>query len=74
MASPAGYRTRVTNVKGWCPRPLDDGDRVINGIFRDISVFAVSFNFHHLNPHVVAVKGRVLHLYATDFQEDYNLA
>ena len=23
---PNGIRTRVTNVKGWCPRPLDDGD------------------------------------------------
>lgn len=24
---PNGIRTRVTNVKGWCPRPLDDGDQ-----------------------------------------------
>ena len=23
---PYGIRTRVTNVKGWCPRPLDEGD------------------------------------------------
>src|SRR5262249_24388723 len=22
---PDGIRTRVSNVKGWCPRPLDDG-------------------------------------------------
>jgi hypothetical protein len=26
---PNGIRTRVTNVKGWCPRPLDDGDKAI---------------------------------------------
>jgi hypothetical protein len=24
---PYGIRTRVTNVKGWCPRPLDERDR-----------------------------------------------
>jgi hypothetical protein len=23
---PYGIRTRVTNVKGWCPRPLDERD------------------------------------------------
>jgi hypothetical protein len=23
---PYGIRTRVTTVKGWCPRPLDEGD------------------------------------------------
>ena len=23
---PSGSRTRVATVKGWCPRPLDDGD------------------------------------------------
>ena len=23
---PNGIRTRVTNVRGWSPRPLDDGD------------------------------------------------
>jgi hypothetical protein len=24
---PYGIRTRVTNVKGWCPGPLDERDR-----------------------------------------------
>ena len=28
---PNGIRTRVTNVKGWCPRPLDDGDVLTRG-------------------------------------------
>jgi hypothetical protein len=23
---PTGIRTPVATVKGWCPRPLDDGD------------------------------------------------
>ena len=23
---PTGIRTPVSTVKGWCPRPLDDGD------------------------------------------------
>lgn len=23
---PNGIRTRVTTLKGWCPRPLDEGD------------------------------------------------
>ena len=27
---PNGIRTRVTAVKGRCPRPLDDGDPVVN--------------------------------------------
>lgn len=26
LGVPYGIRTRVTNVKGWCPRPLDEGD------------------------------------------------
>ena len=25
---PTGIRTPVSTVKGWCPRPLDDGDAV----------------------------------------------
>lgn len=27
---PTGIRTPVSTVKGWCPRPLDDGDAVLN--------------------------------------------
>ncbi len=25
-----GIRTPVPTVKGWCPRPLDDGDTIFN--------------------------------------------
>ena len=33
LGVPDGIRTRVTAVKGRCPRPLDDGDmsRVVTG-------------------------------------------
>jgi hypothetical protein len=27
MSSPNGIRTRVSTLRGWCPRPLDDGAR-----------------------------------------------
>lgn len=27
---PTGIRTPVSTVKGWCPRPLDDGDAYQN--------------------------------------------
>src|SRR5258708_36028572 len=27
---PTGIRTPVLTVKGWCPRPLDDGDNRLN--------------------------------------------
>jgi hypothetical protein len=27
---PTGIRTPVSTVKGWCPRPLDDGARSTN--------------------------------------------
>ena len=27
---PTGIRTPVSTVKGWCPRPLDDGDEAQN--------------------------------------------
>ena len=27
MITPKGIRIPVTSVKGWCPGPLDDGDR-----------------------------------------------
>ena len=26
LGVPTGIRTPVSTVKGWCPRPLDDGD------------------------------------------------
>ncbi len=32
---PTGIRTPVSTVKGWCPRPLDDGDKQIGGARRD---------------------------------------
>lgn len=25
--APYGTRTRVPTVRGWCPRPLDEGDK-----------------------------------------------
>ena len=27
QSSPNGVRTRVSTLRGWCPRPLDDGTR-----------------------------------------------
>jgi hypothetical protein len=33
---PTGIRTPVLTVKGWCPRPLDDGDASLkSSIARD---------------------------------------
>jgi hypothetical protein len=29
--APYGIRTRVPNVKGWCPRPLDEGSEPLGG-------------------------------------------
>ena len=29
LGVPYGNRTRVTNVKGWCPRPLDERDEAV---------------------------------------------
>src|SRR5579859_4318422 len=29
MGTPSGIRIRVATLKGWCPRPLDDGGRVV---------------------------------------------
>ena len=27
LGTPNGIRTRAATLKGWCPRPLDDGGR-----------------------------------------------
>ena len=29
VSSPNGVRTRVSTLRGWCPRPLDDGAAVL---------------------------------------------
>ena len=34
---PKGSRTPVTGVKGQCPRPLDDGDRIRDRIRRTLT-------------------------------------
>src|SRR5688500_9987374 len=31
---PTGIRTPVSTVKGWCPRPLDDGDLELDSFVR----------------------------------------
>ena len=36
LGDPYGNRTRVTDVKGRCPRPLDEGTRVLKRRFRQI--------------------------------------
>src|SRR6266536_632066 len=32
--APSGVRIRVATLKGWCPRPLDDGGPVLLGVGR----------------------------------------
>jgi hypothetical protein len=40
--TPKGIRTPVTSVKGRCPRPLDDGGKVMS-IFISFSGFYVNY-------------------------------
>jgi hypothetical protein len=35
---PTGIRTPVLTVKGWCPRPLDDGDAGLKSNYRNLTL------------------------------------
>ena len=39
IGTPKGIRTPVTTVKGWCPRPLDDGSLELKTIKSKILLF-----------------------------------
>src|SRR5262249_14940018 len=45
---PNGIRTRVTNVKRWCPRPLDDGDEASGAAAKRLHVAAQTLEIKQL--------------------------
>ena len=53
LCTPNGIRTRAATLKGWCPRPLDDGGKEFefvgraSEIYQRISVVAQGALFHH---------------------------
>ncbi len=44
--TPNGIRTRAATLKGWCPRPLDDGGSDENSVERALEIYQRWFWFH----------------------------
>ena len=55
MRTPNGIRTRAATLKGWCPRPLDDGGLDENSVERALEIYQRWIWFH---PGVSSVTGK----------------
>ena len=52
---PTGIRTPVLTVKGWCPRPLDDGDRTFSKTSDDLAINLTSVSLKRCDSSAISL-------------------